>query len=50
MRRIIAVWGIVGALALSFGCAAAHELLTGGPSDYDKSRRFWDQTSDDPFR
>lgn len=49
MRRTVALWGIVCALVLSLGCAAAHELLS-GPSDYDRARRFWDQTSDDPFR
>ena len=26
------------------------DFVTGGDSDYDRSRRFWDQTSDDPRR
>lgn len=32
------------------GCAAVRDMLSGGGTDYDKSRQFWDQTSDSPFR
>lgn len=32
------------------GCAAARDILLPGNDPSDVNRRFWDQTSDNPYR
>ena len=43
---------LIVAISLIFlgGCAAVRDLLLPGDTEFDKSRRFLDQTSDNPYR
>ncbi|EMI53421.1 hypothetical protein [Rhodopirellula sallentina] len=44
------IWVLLLFCLVAGGCAAVRDMLSGGGSDYDRSRQFWDQTSDSPFR
>jgi hypothetical protein len=43
-------WFIVIGVIFLGGCAAMRDLLLPGNSELDKSRRFYDQRSDNPYR
>lgn len=48
MRRFL--WILAISFLLLGGCAAVRDLLLPGDSEFDEARRFWDQTSDNPYR
>lgn len=48
MRKVL--WLFAFSIILLGGCAVAKGLLLPGDSELDKSRRFLDQTSDNPYR
>ncbi|QDS94874.1 hypothetical protein FF011L_36560 [Roseimaritima multifibrata] len=48
MRKAIAF--IILATMCMAGCAAVRDMLLPGNSASDANRRFWDQTSDNPYR
>ncbi|EMI41512.1 hypothetical protein [Rhodopirellula sp. SWK7] len=47
MKKLVYI--LMLACLVAGGCAAVRDMLSGG-SDYNRSRQFWDQTSDNPFR
>ncbi|QDV46761.1 hypothetical protein Enr13x_66700 [Stieleria neptunia] len=48
MRKLIVVF-ILATVCMA-GCAAVRDMLLPGNSASDVNRRFWDQTSDNPYR
>lgn len=48
MRKVL--WIIVVAIMLAGGCAAVRDMFLPSTDNYGDSRRFWDQTSDNPYR
>jgi len=43
-------WIVAIGVVFLGGCAAVRDFLLPGNSELDKSRRFYDQTSDNPYR
>lgn len=48
MKKLICA--ILLACLAAGGCTAIRDMLQGGGTEYDRSRQFWDQTSDSPLR
>ncbi|KAA1257175.1 hypothetical protein LF1_52970 [Rubripirellula obstinata] len=48
MRRVFVIVMLV--VCCISGCAAVRDLFLPGSNASDQNRRFWDQTSDNPYR